>query len=127
MISRNNDLNFHDQGRSLEHLTFAINKLWEYEFAVTLCEQYSCTTWLPSLVLALKKIGNNSLNEDTSIQLLVAMHFVANKLRDPENYYKLELEETSNGIQVSNHNCIFFTVGAHLQKDTRNSVVYRIL
>ncbi|XP_047967896.1 uncharacterized protein At3g06530 [Salvia hispanica] len=100
LISRNNDLNFHDQGRSLEHLTFAINKLWEYEFAVTLCEQYSCTTWLPSLVLALKKIGNNSLNEDTSIQLLVAMHFVANKLRDPENYYKLELEETSNGIQT---------------------------
>ncbi|XP_042063624.1 uncharacterized protein At3g06530-like [Salvia splendens] len=100
LISRNNDLNFHVQGRSLEHLTFAINKLWEYEFAVTLFEQYSCTAWLPSLVLALKKIGNNSLNEDTSMHLLVAMHFIANKLRDPENYYKLELEETSNEVQA---------------------------
>ncbi|KAL1565211.1 hypothetical protein AAHA92_07455 [Salvia divinorum] len=100
LISRNNDLNFHVHGRSLEHLTFAINKLWEYEFAVTLCQQYSCTTWLPSLVLALKKIGNNFLNEDMSMLLLVAMHFVANKLRDPENYYKLQLEETSNEIQT---------------------------
>ncbi|XP_057776784.1 uncharacterized protein At3g06530 isoform X2 [Salvia miltiorrhiza] len=100
LISRNKELNFHVHGRSLEHLTFAINKLWEYEFAVILCEQYSCTTWLPSLILALKRIGNNSLNEDTSMHLLVTMHFVANKLRDPEIYYKLELEETSNEIQT---------------------------
>ncbi|KAH6815169.1 hypothetical protein C2S51_019989, partial [Perilla frutescens var. frutescens] len=97
LISRNNKLSY---GNSLEHLTFVINKQWEYEFAVMLCEQYSCTTWLPSLILAFQKIGNNSLSEDTSMHVLVAMHFVANKLRDPEICYKLELEETLNEIQT---------------------------
>lgn len=100
MIARNNELSFHVNGNSLEHFTFVINKQWEYGFAVMLCEQYSCTTWLPSLILALQKIGNKSLNADTSMHLLVAMHFVANKLRDPEIYYKLELEGTLNEIQV---------------------------
>lgn len=119
MISRNSKLNVN--GNSLEHLTFVINKLWEYEFAVTLCEQYSCTTWLPSLIITLKKIGNNSSSEETSMHLLVAMQFIANKLRDPEIYYKLELEETSNEIQVRTHMHCFLIISTYLRNlDIKN-------
>ncbi|KAL0382271.1 UNVERIFIED_CONTAM: hypothetical protein Scaly_0514400 [Sesamum calycinum] len=79
--------------QSLDNLALVISKQWEYEFALQLCEQYSCTIWLPSLILALQKIGSNGLSEDTFMQMLVAMQFVANKLRDPEISYKLETDE----------------------------------
>ncbi|KAI3471008.1 hypothetical protein Pfo_027671 [Paulownia fortunei] len=100
LISRKSELSLLVNEHSLDHLTFVINKQWEYEFAVLLCEQYSCTIWLPSLILALQKIGSNTLSEDTFMQMLVAMQFVADKLRDPEISYKLELEEDLNLIQT---------------------------
>ncbi|KAL0452592.1 UNVERIFIED_CONTAM: hypothetical protein Slati_1237300 [Sesamum latifolium] len=85
--------------QSLDNLTLVISKQWEYEFALQLYEQYSCTIWLPSLILALQKIGSNGLSEDTFMQILVAMQFVANKLRDPEISYKLETGEDLSNIQ----------------------------
>ncbi|KAL0341136.1 UNVERIFIED_CONTAM: hypothetical protein Sradi_4630400 [Sesamum radiatum] len=85
--------------QSLDNLALVISKQWEYEFALQLCEQYSCTIWLPSLILALQKIGSNGLSEDTFMQMLVAMQFVANKLRDPEISYKLETDEDLSNIQ----------------------------
>ncbi|PIN11747.1 hypothetical protein CDL12_15648 [Handroanthus impetiginosus] len=99
LISRKSSLGLLVHEQSLEHWTFIITKQWEYEFAVQLCEQYSCTIWLPSLILALQKIGSNTLSEDTFMQILVAMQFVADKLRDPEISYKLELEEDLDHIQ----------------------------
>ncbi|KAL8051037.1 hypothetical protein ABFS82_06G118900 [Erythranthe guttata] len=74
-----------------------LNKQWEYEFAVLLSEQYSCTIWLSSLILVLKKIGTSI--EDKFKQMQVAMQFVADKLRDPEISYKLQLKEDMHDIQ----------------------------
>ncbi|KAL7108552.1 hypothetical protein ACP275_06G119200 [Erythranthe tilingii] len=74
-----------------------LNKQWEYEFAVMLSEQYSCTIWLRSLILVLKKIGTSV--EDKFKQMQVAMQFVADKLRDPEISYKLQLKEDMHDIQ----------------------------
>ncbi|KAL7147600.1 hypothetical protein ABFS83_06G118300 [Erythranthe nasuta] len=74
-----------------------LNKQWEYEFAVLLSEQYSCTIWLRSLILVLKKIGTSI--EDKFKQMQVAMQFVADKLRDPEISYKLQLKEDMHDIQ----------------------------
>ncbi|KAL8520276.1 hypothetical protein ACS0TY_010994 [Phlomoides rotata] len=100
LISRKNELNLLVNQHSFDHLTSVIYKQWEYAFATMLCQQYSCTIWLPSLIFALQKIGNNGLSEETFIQMLVAMYFVADKLRDPEISYKLELEEDLNHIQT---------------------------
>lgn len=99
LISRKSEFGLLN-GNSLSHLTFVINKQWEYEFSVLLSEQYSCTIWLPSLILALKKIESSTWSEDAFMQMLVAMQFVADKLRDPEISYKLRLEEDSQHIQV---------------------------
>lgn len=102
LISRKDELSLlvKDKENSFDRLTSVINKQWEYAFTTMLCQQYSCTIWLPSLILALQKIGNNGLSEETFMQMLVAMYFVSDKLQDPEISYKLELEENLNDIQV---------------------------
>ncbi|CAI9771819.1 unnamed protein product [Fraxinus pennsylvanica] len=93
---------------SLDHLTSIINRQWEYVFALQLCEQYSCTIWLPSVVLLLQKAGNSNLSEDMVLEILAAMQFISDKLRDPEIAYKLDSGEDLNNIQV--------TVGALMEQ-----------
>ncbi|KAK4436389.1 hypothetical protein Salat_0802600 [Sesamum alatum] len=99
LISRKSLRSLLASKQSLDNLTLLISKQWEYEFALQLYEQYSCTIWLHSLILALQKIRSNGLSEDTFMQTLVAMQFVANKLRDPEISYKLEMDEDLSHIQ----------------------------
>ncbi|KAG8390231.1 hypothetical protein BUALT_Bualt01G0062300 [Buddleja alternifolia] len=99
LISRKSLYKLYVNKPSLDHLTSVFNKQWEYEFAVQLCEQYSCTIWLPSLILALQKIGINDLTEETIMQMVVAMQFVADKLRDPEISYKIDSGKDINNIQ----------------------------
>ncbi|KAL6531214.1 hypothetical protein OROHE_014283 [Orobanche hederae] len=93
LTSRKNEPGLLVNKHSFDHLMFVITKQWEYEFSVLLCEQYSCTIWLPSLILALQKILNDSSSVDTCMQMLVAMQFVSDKLRDPKLSNKLELDE----------------------------------
>ncbi|KAK6117849.1 hypothetical protein DH2020_048412 [Rehmannia glutinosa] len=100
LTSRKDELGLFVNEHSFDHLAFVINKQWEYEFAILLCEQYACTIWLPSLIIALQKIGSDTFSEGMFMQMLVAMQFVSDKLRDPELSHKLGLEEDFNNIQT---------------------------
>ncbi|KAG9452219.1 hypothetical protein H6P81_005123 [Aristolochia fimbriata] len=62
---------------------------WEFLFAIQLCDQYSCITWLPSLVMLLQEIGGPE-NQEQVAESLVAMQFVQRKLQDTELVFKLE-------------------------------------
>lgn len=73
---------------------------WEYAFAVRLCEQYSCTIWLPSLVLLLQRIGMGNMNLELVAELLFAIQFTLQKLQDPELAFKIKSGENSENIQV---------------------------
>ncbi|GER49927.1 ARM repeat superfamily protein [Striga asiatica] len=100
MTSRKNELYLLVNEQSFEDLAFIVCKQWEYEFALLLCEQYSCKIWLPSVILALQKVESDTLSEDTFIQILVAMQLVSVKLQDPDITYKFDSEEDLNGIQA---------------------------
>lgn len=75
---------------------------WEFAFAVRLCEQYSCTIWLPSLVMFLQRIKMGHTSVELFMELLFAFLFTLQKLQDPEFAFKLESGEDSEIIQVDN-------------------------
>ncbi|CAA0830720.1 Uncharacterized protein SHERM_26110 [Striga hermonthica] len=100
LTSRKNELYLLVNEQSFDDLTFVVCKQWEYEFALLLCEQYSCKIWLPSLILALQKVESDTLSGDTFIEILVAMQLVSDKLQDSDISYKLDSEEDLNGIQA---------------------------
>ncbi|KAL3837868.1 hypothetical protein ACJIZ3_022459 [Penstemon smallii] len=100
LISKKSLFNLYANEPSLDDLTVVINKQWEYEFAVQLSEQYACTIWLRSLISALQKIGCNDLSEETFMEMVVAMQFVSDKLRDPEIAHKLDSGEDLNYLQT---------------------------
>lgn len=77
-------------------LTF-YTKEWEYKFAVQICEQYTSTTWLPSLVMLLQQLGND---QGLFLDLFIAMQFTSHKLQDPEFLFKIESGEDADTIQV---------------------------
>ncbi|XP_051122807.1 uncharacterized protein At3g06530 [Andrographis paniculata] len=101
LVSRKALSSLLDNDHTFDNLTFAISKQWEYEFATHLCEQYSCTIWLPSLVQALQKIRSKTLSENTIMQIFVARQFVADKLQDSEISDKLLLDDGLNSIQTT--------------------------
>lgn len=84
---------------SLSSMTILIIKQWEYGFALQLCQQYSCAVWLPSINLTLQKIRSSDLNEETFMETLVAIRFLAEKLRDPEMSYRLDTGDDVDKIQ----------------------------
>ncbi|KAK4480629.1 hypothetical protein RD792_013707 [Penstemon davidsonii] len=100
LISKKSLFNLYANEPSLDDLTVVINKQWEYEFAVQLSEQYACSIWLRSLISALQKIGCKDLNEETFMEMVVAMQLVSDKLRDPEIAHKLDSGEDLNYLQT---------------------------
>ncbi|PKI39448.1 hypothetical protein CRG98_040124 [Punica granatum] len=76
-----------------------IEKEWEYGFAVQICEHYSSIVWLPALAVLLKHVGGGSLSRELFIELLLAMHFISQKLQDPELSMVLDSGENSDNIQ----------------------------
>ncbi|KAH7537802.1 hypothetical protein FEM48_Zijuj03G0131900 [Ziziphus jujuba var. spinosa] len=72
---------------------------WEYAFAVRLCEQYSCTIWLPCLVMVLHRIEMECISLEALMELLFAIQFMLQKLQDPEFAFKLESGKDSENIQ----------------------------
>lgn len=74
---------------------------WEYVFAVQVCEQYSCTIWLPSLVMLLKETGMACQHHEQMTELLLAVQFILHKLQDTELSFKIEAELDPDGLQVS--------------------------
>ncbi|XP_061353134.1 uncharacterized protein At3g06530 [Gastrolobium bilobum] len=79
-------------------LTF-YTKEWEFKFAVQICEQYTSTTWLPSLVMLLEQRGNSNADQALFLELFIAMQFSLQKLQDPEFVFKLESGEDTVVIQ----------------------------
>ncbi|XP_010318176.2 uncharacterized protein At3g06530 isoform X2 [Solanum lycopersicum] len=74
---------------------------WEYLFAVDLLEKYSCTVWLPSILLLLQQIVVGDSDATLFMEQLVAMHFISTKLQDPEIAFKLDSGEDSDNIQLT--------------------------
>ncbi|XP_077219422.1 ARM repeat superfamily protein isoform X2 [Tasmannia lanceolata] len=72
---------------------------WEYRFAVQVCEQYSCTIWLPSLVMLLQEIGIGNQRQEQIAELLVAMQFTLQKLIDTELVFKLDSPQDVDDLQ----------------------------
>uniref|UniRef100_A0A0V0J264 Putative ovule protein n=1 Tax=Solanum chacoense TaxID=4108 RepID=A0A0V0J264_SOLCH len=78
-----------------------ITTQWEYLFAVDLLEKYSCTVWLPSILLLLQQIVVSDSDATLFMEQLVAMHFISNKLQDPEIAFKFDSGEDSDNIQLT--------------------------
>ncbi|XP_049395714.1 uncharacterized protein At3g06530 [Solanum stenotomum] len=78
-----------------------ITTQWEYLFAVDLLEKYSCTVWLPSILLLLQQIVVSDSDAKLFMEQLVAMHFISNKLQDPEIAFKFDSGEDSDNIQLT--------------------------
>lgn len=90
-------------GQSLDDYEGSIWREWEYSFAVQICEQYSSTIWLPSLVMLLKRIEADGYNQELPVKVLFAMEFILHKLQDPEFTLRLQSSEGFNNIQVLSH------------------------
>lgn len=80
-------------------LDTSIHTEWEYVFATQICAHYSCMIWLPSLVMVLQKIEMGSWNKELFMELLVAVHFISDKLEDPEISFKLKCVDNPDDIQ----------------------------
>ncbi|KAG5109390.1 hypothetical protein JHK82_038613 [Glycine max] len=79
-------------------LTFYTEE-WEYKFAVQICEQYTSTIWLPSLVMLLEQRGNSDVDQALFLELFIVMQFSLQKLQDPEFVFKLKSGEDTTVIQ----------------------------
>uniref|UniRef100_A0A7N0TKI1 BP28 C-terminal domain-containing protein n=2 Tax=Kalanchoe fedtschenkoi TaxID=63787 RepID=A0A7N0TKI1_KALFE len=72
---------------------------WEYNFAIQVYDQYSCSVWLPSLAILIKKIGNGGEDQNVVMQWVLAIKFCLKKLQDPEISFKLERGADADDIQ----------------------------
>jgi len=81
-----------------------IKREWEYGFAVEICEQYTSSTWLSSLVMLLQTISKDSSSKECLFQMRLVLEFMFEKLQDPEFAFAVSLEPRNNvsvGIQVN--------------------------
>ena len=85
--------------KTRDDLTFYTEE-WEYKFAVQICEQYTSTIWLPSLVMLLEQRGNSDVDQALFLELFIVMQFSLQKLQDPEFVFKLKSGEDTTVIQV---------------------------
>lgn len=87
--------------KASESLASVVKREWEYAFAVEICEQYSSSTWLSSLVMLLQTISKDS--KQCFLQMRIVLEFIFQKLQDPEFAFAVSLEPRNNvsvGIQV---------------------------
>lgn len=106
LTSRKGSLCF-DTKHTADSFITSMKTEWEYAFAVQLYEQYSCSRWLPSLVLLLQKIGMGNMSLELFMELLFAIQFTLQKLQDPEFAFKIKSGEDSEKIQVHGLQKIF--------------------
>ncbi|KAJ0234156.1 Uncharacterized protein HA466_0276910 [Hirschfeldia incana] len=79
-----------------------IKREWEYAFAVEICEQYTSSTWLSSLVMLLQTISKDSSSNECFFQMRLVLEFIFQKLQDPEFAFAVSHEPRNNvsvGIQ----------------------------
>lgn len=94
-----------------ESFTSVVKREWEYAFAVEICEQYSSSTWLSSLVMLLQTISKDSASKQCFLQMRLVLEFIFQKLQDPEFAFAVSLEPRNNvsdGIQVKSLVQFFF-------------------
>lgn len=87
--------------KASESLASVVKREWEYAFAVEICEQYSSSTWLSSLVMLLQTISKDC--KQCFLQMRLVLEFIFQKLQDPEFAFAVSLEPRNNvsvGIQV---------------------------
>ncbi|KAM3340540.1 putative protein isoform X3 [Capsicum galapagoense] len=101
LVSRNCSSLSDRSDQSFSYSISLINTQWEYLFSVDLLEKYSCTVWLPSILMFLQRIVVSDSDATLFMELLVAMHFISNKLQDPEIAFKLDSGEDSDNIQLT--------------------------
>jgi len=77
-----------------ESFASIVKKEWEYSFAMEICEQYSSSTWLSSLVILLQTISKDS--KQCFLQMRLVLEFVFQKLQDPEFAFAVSLEPRNN-------------------------------
>ncbi|KAL5979877.1 hypothetical protein ACLOJK_038989 [Asimina triloba] len=83
----------------LASLDFLASNEWEYAFAVQICEQYSCTIWLPSLVLLLQETGASHQHQEQIVELLLSCQFILQKLQDTELAFTVESGQDGDEVQ----------------------------
>ncbi|XP_020886772.1 uncharacterized protein At3g06530 isoform X2 [Arabidopsis lyrata subsp. lyrata] len=123
--------------KASECLASVVKREWEYAFAVEICEQYSSSTWLSSLVMLLQTISQDS--KQCFLQMRIVLEFIFQKLQDPEFAFAVSLEPRNNvsvGIQQELQElmkgCISLlqAVDAKMEKDVtfavRNEIRMRI-
>ncbi|KAF8101204.1 hypothetical protein N665_0209s0060 [Sinapis alba] len=108
-----------------------IKREWEYAFAVEICEQYTSSTWLSSLVMLLQTISKDSSSKECFFQMRLVLEFIFQKLQDPEFAFAVSLEPRSNvsvGIQQELQElmkgCILLlqAVDSTMEKDVTSAV-----
>ncbi|CAH8259592.1 unnamed protein product [Arabidopsis lyrata] len=115
--------------KASECLASVVKREWEYAFAVEICEQYSSSTWLSSLVMLLQTISQDS--KQCFLQMRIVLEFIFQKLQDPEFAFAVSLEPRNNvsvGIQQELQElmkgCISLlqAVDAKMEKDVTSAV-----
>ncbi|XP_013585533.1 uncharacterized protein At3g06530 isoform X2 [Brassica napus] len=79
-----------------------VKREWEYAFAVEICQQYTSSTWVSSLVMLLQTISKDSSSKECLFQMRLVLEFIFEKLQDPEFAFAVSLEPRNNisvGIQ----------------------------
>ncbi|KFK38114.1 hypothetical protein AALP_AA3G071300 [Arabis alpina] len=88
--------------QTCDSLTSVVKREWEYAFAMEICEQYSSSTWLSSLVRLLQSTSKDISSKQFFFQMRLVLEFIFQKLQDPEFAYAVSLEPKNNvsaGIQ----------------------------
>ena len=99
LVCRKGSKSFADEDAANSFITSS-KREWEYVFAVQICEQYPCLTWLPSLVMLLRQLGIDTLRQELYMELTFVIQFIEHRLQDPEFSLKLDSKEESENIQV---------------------------
>ncbi|KAL1211858.1 hypothetical protein V5N11_023843 [Cardamine amara subsp. amara] len=114
-----------------ESFTSVVKREWEYAFAVEICEQYSSSTWLSSLVMLVQTTSKDSSSQQCFLQMRLVLEFIFQKLQDPEFAFAVSHEPRNNvsdGIQQELQElmkgCIFLLqdVDATKEKDATSAV-----
>ncbi|KAL4178617.1 hypothetical protein AMTRI_Chr13g116010 [Amborella trichopoda] len=111
--------------RSIESFqTLVLHLEWEYLFAVQLYEQYSCTIWLPSLVVLLQLLGEGLWSFQRVVEICVAMQFIAHKLEVGELAFVLKSGQDIDVVQGTLGELMEQVVSQLQMVDTQNKSLY---
>ncbi|XP_010441584.1 PREDICTED: uncharacterized protein At3g06530-like isoform X2 [Camelina sativa] len=109
--------------KASESFASVVKREWEYAFAVEICEQYSSSTWLSSLVTLLQTTSKDS--KQCLLQTRLVLEFIFQKLQDPEFAFAVSLEpRIQQELQELMKGCISLlqAIDAKKEKDVTSAV-----